>query len=86
MRESGFSQPETFVAQHTSRRWPASEVLASGRLAKHSTSQLIILSDDEYADGIARIEREAEEARLRGETLILVSDLHLFGTRATCSV
>ena len=59
----------------------AESVLASGGLSKHSTSQRVILSDEECRAGIARIERDIDVERAQGEALTLVADLRLHGTR-----
>jgi SAM-dependent methyltransferase len=78
--ESGFTECETFVAEHIELCIEARAALASGGLAKVSTSQLIDLSDADYATGIAAIECAAAAAEAEGQALQLTSDLHLFGT------
>jgi hypothetical protein len=82
LEDAGFASADTAVALHRPRSQAAELALSRGLLAKHTTSQLIILSDAEYAEGIARIEAEVEAARRRGETLERVSDLRLYATRA----
>lgn len=85
MDEAGFSDCASFEVERLKLAVPAREALASGKLARHTTSQLAILSDTEYAAGIARIERELARAESAGETLLLRVDLRLYasiGTRA----
>jgi SAM-dependent methyltransferase len=85
MDEAGFSDCASFEVERLKLAVPAREALAAGKLAKHTTSQLAILSDAEYGAGIARIERELARAEAAGETLLLRADLRLYasiGTRA----
>ena len=51
-----------------------------GQLDKTFTSQLTILTDEEYQEGINRIRQDIEAAEVRGEQLDLVGDLRLFAT------
>jgi SAM-dependent methyltransferase len=85
MDEAGFADCASFEVERLKFSVPAREVLAGGKLAQHTTSQLAILSAAEYAAGIARIEREMQRAEASGETLLLRGDLRLYasvGTRA----
>ena len=47
------------------------------------TSQLVVLSDEQYQSGLQQIRRDVREADTRGETLWLIADLRLYGTYAT---
>ena len=80
LADSGFTQCETLVAQRILSEHGARETLATDRLAQSSTSQLAILSDDEYAAGIAAIRADLAAAEARGSNLRLISDLHLYAT------
>jgi hypothetical protein len=51
--------------------------LEKGQLAKNSTSQLIVLTDEEYNLGIDRLKRDLEEAEARGSTLSIYADLRI---------
>jgi ubiquinone/menaquinone biosynthesis C-methylase UbiE len=80
MMDSGFTGCHTLEAQHMVRCIPAREALDCGRLAKTVTSQLALLSDDEYTQGISRIQRDIETAETRNEVLTLSADLRLYAT------
>lgn len=80
--DSGFARCHTYIAEKIERDLPAREALASGELARHSTSQLSELSDSAYAEGLAAIVAAAEAAEAAGDTLRLRAHLHLFATVA----
>jgi ubiquinone/menaquinone biosynthesis C-methylase UbiE len=80
MISSGFRECHTLEAQHMVRCMPAREALDCGRLAKTVTSQLALLSDDEYTQGIRQIQRDIETAEARNEVLTLSADLQLYAT------
>jgi ubiquinone/menaquinone biosynthesis C-methylase UbiE len=79
---AGFAGARTFVAMHRPVQMPARAALAAGYLDRAATSQLTLLSDDVYEDGIARIRRRADQAERRGETFAVLSDLRLYATVA----
>jgi ubiquinone/menaquinone biosynthesis C-methylase UbiE len=81
MEEAGFAHTTLKPVDHLVNRDVATEALAGGRLDKHVTSQLSLLSDEDYARGIERIRSESARAEARGETLILESDITLFGAQ-----
>jgi len=82
MAGAGFARAETVVAQHMPARRTLREAQVEGRLDKDWTSQLSVLSDAEFAAGVARIRAAARAAEARGEELVLESDLRLFATTA----
>lgn len=82
LEELGFTGARTNVAQHVAIRMPAREAIDTGHVDKRSTSQLAILSEQEYASGLARLERDCGVAESRGETLVLETDLRLYATYA----
>jgi ubiquinone/menaquinone biosynthesis C-methylase UbiE len=77
---SGFTECHTIEAQHMVFCVPARSALEHGRLAKTATSQLALLSDDEYAQGIRQIQRDIETTEARNEVLTLCADLRLYAT------
>lgn len=83
LRDAGFIDVHTREVQHLATRIPAGAALDDGRLARHMTSQLAVLSDDEYHEGLQRMRKAVREADARGETLCLTADLRLYGTYAT---
>ncbi|CAN5901224.1 hypothetical protein BH23ACT10_BH23ACT10_29910 [soil metagenome] len=80
MAAAGFTRTETFVAMHASRQRPARDALADGYLDRTATSQLTLLSDVDYRNGIARIERQIQAAEKRGDTFEIGSDLRVYAT------
>ena len=80
MRSAGFKNCSTRVAEHWIIRIPAREALEQGRLDKAATSQLSVLSDAEYQQGIQRIKEAIQRAEDKGQTLFLTADLRLYGT------
>jgi SAM-dependent methyltransferase len=80
MVAAGFTRCTTSLVEHLQLRWRAREALAQGKLAKSTTSQLSVLTDVEYQQGIAKLEQAIAEAAGRQEDLFLMSDLHLYGT------
>jgi hypothetical protein len=59
---------------------PARTAIERGLLAQSYTSQLTILSTQEYQDGIGRITQAIDAGKVRGEELILAGDLRLYAT------
>jgi ubiquinone/menaquinone biosynthesis C-methylase UbiE len=83
MTNLGFTDCHTQVVQHIERTVSTADV-EQGRISRGSTSQLAILTDEEYDHGIERIRADIRAAEDRGQDLHLISDLHLYAT--TCSV
>ena len=82
MRNAGFENCVTQEVEHWVHRLLAREALSQGRLDKASTSQLTVLTDEEYRRGIQRIKEDIEEAENKGETAFLSVDLKVYGTSA----
>ena len=78
LQEAGFARCHTYIVEQIEKDLSAKEALASGELARHSTSQLSELSDQAYAEGLAAIEAAIAD----DETLRLRARLHLFATVA----
>lgn len=70
---AGFSAVQTIVAEHIQGEASCEVAQAQGLLDRRSTSQLMVISDDEYAAGLRHI--EAERPTLR-------ASLHLYATTA----
>ena len=80
MLASGFCRCETVEAQHIPFGFTGREAMERGQLDKTFTSQLTVLTDEEYERGINRIRQDIEAAEARGEQLDLVADLRLYAT------
>lgn len=83
MTEAGFKDCTTQEVEHWVSRMPAREALKQGRLDQAVTSQLSVLTDDEYGRGMERIRRDMERAEQAGQTLFLTTDLRLYATIAS---
>jgi len=80
LTRAGFAWAESLEADHIETMVPAGEALAEGAdgvVTPTFTSQLTVLSEEEFARGVARI-READAAA--GGTLQLVADFKLYAT------
>ena len=80
LARAGFAWAESFEADHIEAVHPAGPALADGAdgvVARSFTSQLTVLSDEEFARGVARM-REANAAA--GGELQLVADFRLYAT------
>ncbi|MCC7534773.1 MAG: class I SAM-dependent methyltransferase [Deltaproteobacteria bacterium] len=86
MDEAGFATCRTVLVQHLALRMSLEQAVAEGHTKRSAASQLTMLSDDEYALGMERVERAAAEARARGETLMLDGDLRFYATIGSASV
>ena len=82
MHEAGFENCITQEVEHWIYRIPAREILEQGRLDKAATSQLSVLTDEEYQQGIQRIHTDIQRAEEKGEILFLTADLRLYRTTA----
>ena len=80
MAKAGFVQCETREVQHLPGKVSARAALERGLVDKSVTSQLAVLSDEEYQQGLDRLRQGIEEAYDRGEELMLVADLRLYAT------
>jgi len=71
---AGFVSARSEVVQHLPASRPYELALKQGLLDRRSTSQLMVISDDEFAAGMLR---------LSSERPVLRADLRLYGTFAT---
>jgi len=82
MTAYGFVSASTVEALHMPLQMSARLALEAGRLAKTTTSQLAILTDDEYDEGIRHLTRDIEINEAQHRTLTIGADLHLYATTA----
>jgi SAM-dependent methyltransferase len=77
MASAGFERCTTQEVQNLPRRLPLSEASRRGFLERKHTSQLMVISDDEYQAGLARIRTAGSSSP---HELVLEADLTLYGT------
>lgn len=75
MAKAGFSWAESYEAERIETQFAAHDLFPSGIVDRGFTSQLMALSDDDFARGVERI-------RAAGETAVLVADLRFYATVA----
>jgi ubiquinone/menaquinone biosynthesis C-methylase UbiE len=80
MEGAGFSDCVTREIQHVPVQRAARAALAEGRLDRTATSQLGLLTEEQYRHGIARIREDIESGEASGRTLYLTADLRLYAT------
>jgi ubiquinone/menaquinone biosynthesis C-methylase UbiE len=80
MQEVGFSECHTVEAQHMAMRFPARKAIEDGLLDKTIVSQLGILPQTDFDQGLQRIWKDIEDSEARGEQAVLVVDLWLYAT------
>jgi SAM-dependent methyltransferase len=80
MQAAGFIDCVTREIQHSPARLSARTALEEGRLDRSATSQLNVLTEEQYGRGINRVRNDIESAEARGESLYLIADLRLFAT------
>jgi SAM-dependent methyltransferase len=73
LRTAGFSEPVTELAQHIPAAVPFATAVERGIVDRYATSELTVLTDAEYEEGLQR---------LRAEQPILRADLRLYATVA----
>jgi len=67
MVRAGFEKVEWGVVEHIRATHLGREVLSDHFLEKHSTSQLVLLTEEAYAAGRSRLEAEVRRAEAAGE-------------------
>ncbi len=80
MAKAGFCRCETSVAEHIVIQLPAQAAIEQGLLDQSYTSQLTILSKQEYQAGLDRVRHVIDAEKTRGAELMLVADLRLYAT------
>jgi ubiquinone/menaquinone biosynthesis C-methylase UbiE len=82
MTAAGFEDCRTEIAQYLPAARGARRTLDRGDAVRTSTSQLAILTDDEFQQGVQRIQADILRAERAGQDLLLLSDLRLYATTA----
>ena len=77
---AGFATAESFEADRIEAVTTAADAFAAGLIDPAYTSQLAVLSDDEFARGVERIRLAQAERAADGAELHLISDFKLFAT------
>ena len=75
---AGFVDIDTRVAPHIVAAMDAELALSQGRLDASTTSQLAILTNEEYERGISRIRERIAAEKAAGSSLELRADLRLY--------
>jgi ubiquinone/menaquinone biosynthesis C-methylase UbiE len=77
MRASGLENIETAVVERIQRRYVGGEILEDYFLQRKASSQLAILSDEAWAQGLQRIRRSIQKGEQEGAPPIFEVDLAL---------
>jgi ubiquinone/menaquinone biosynthesis C-methylase UbiE len=80
LTHAGYAWSESFEADRIEAQYPAADMLREGPggpLDRAFTSQLTVLTDEEFARGVERIRKANEDA---GDELQLVADFRLYAT------
>ena len=78
MSQCGFVRCETREIEHINANMPARLAAPRGFLDRGFTSQLAILSKEEYEGGVRRLNRAIDVAAAIGKDLLLTTDLRLY--------
>jgi ubiquinone/menaquinone biosynthesis C-methylase UbiE len=73
-----FTRCKIVEVEHIEGKMPAQVAAAKGLFGRGFTSQLTILSEEEYQSGLRRLNEGIEEATSVGEHLSLTTDLRLY--------
>jgi SAM-dependent methyltransferase len=77
---AGFSWAESFEADRIESVRRVADAFADGVIDRAFTSQLTVLTDDEFARGVERIRQAEADALRNGTELTLVADFRLYAT------
>ncbi len=75
LEEAGFTHLEWQVVEDIRRSWFGKDVFNDPFLKKESTSQLSLISDEAYANGLERIKADIEAVEAGGEVLEFPSNV-----------
>jgi ubiquinone/menaquinone biosynthesis C-methylase UbiE len=78
--KADFTWSESCEVQTFEHLMPAARAFERGLVARSFTSQLAVLTDEEFEAGVARIRGAMAESAKSGDELMLASELHLFAT------
>ncbi|MGC9356270.1 MAG: class I SAM-dependent methyltransferase [Anaerolineae bacterium] len=85
MVDAGFETATLQLVRHVVDPKLGRAVLDDPFLQKNSASQLILLSDEDYAEGLRRIRADLAAAEAAGENLVFNVDLKIYGLVGWCS-
>jgi ubiquinone/menaquinone biosynthesis C-methylase UbiE len=77
MDSAEFDHAEWRIPHRIVHRLMGEKIFTDPALQKHGTSQLALLTDEEYAAGIDRIKRAIAQAEIKGESLQFEIDISL---------
>ena len=77
---AGFAWVESFEADRIEAVRSAADAFAAGVIDRSFTSQLTVLTDEEFSRGVERIRQADVGRRAAGGALQLVADFHLYAT------
>lgn len=83
MIRAGFDTAESYEVQTFEHTMPASRAFERGLVARSFSSQLAVLSDQEFDAGVARLRAAMDETARSGGELQLMSELHLWAVTGT---
>lgn len=75
MRADGFLHISSEIVEHLKGSYYSEDVFNDPFLKKNATSQLALLSDPAYGDGIAKIQKAIANAKARDEEIVFECDL-----------
>jgi len=78
MVSAGFASSESYEVQTFDHQMPATRAIERGLVAPSFSSQLAVLSTEEFEAGVARMRAAIVEAEKSGGELMLASELHLY--------
>lgn len=77
MAAAGFQRAEWQTAERIRQSHTGREVLSDPFLQKNSTSQLVLLTDEAYAEGLRKLAEDVARAEATGEILLFPANLSL---------
>jgi len=77
---AGFTWAESFEADRIESSRPVSEAFAGGLIDRAFTSQLTVLTDEEFSRGVERIHQAKADLAAGGAELRLTTDFRLYAT------
>jgi SAM-dependent methyltransferase len=77
MQDAGFDEPRSRVVERIINHQYGRAVLNHSVLQKTGTSQLILLSDEAYANGLAKLKADLDAGDAQGKPLVFREDISL---------
>jgi len=75
LRQAGIQQVNSPIVQHIDENKTGEEILSNYYIRKDSSSQLLLLSDEAYQAGLARIRADIEQAKASDKEIIFRTQL-----------